>query len=57
MYIKITACALRENKKERIHVPSDLDRVQALSVAIYAAHPVIWDRIMTLMDNKDLRIN
>ena len=51
---KITACALRENRKERI--PSSLERIQSFSVAIYAGHPDIWARIITLMDNKDLKI-
>ena len=53
-HTKITACALRENRKERI--PSSLERIQSFSVAIYAGHPDIWARIITLMDNKDLRI-
>ena len=52
---KITACALRENKKERI--PSNLARIQTFAAAIYAGHPEIWTRIMTLMDDKDLKLD
>ena len=54
-HTKITACALRENRKERI--PSNLERIQSFSVAIYAAHPATWERLLTLMDNKDIKID
>ena len=54
-HTKIVSCATREGKKDRI--PNELSRIQSLSVAIYAAHPGIWNRILNLMDDKDYKID
>ena len=54
-YLKISSCALQQNQKDRI--PDDYERIRTLSVAIYAFHPAVHERLLTLIDNRALNID
>ena len=53
-YLKISSCALQQNQKDRI--PDDYERIQTLLVAIYASYSAIYERMLTLIDNRELNI-
>ena len=54
-HIKISSCALQQNQQDRI--PDAYARICTLMVAIHAAHPAIYHRLTTLIDNRDLNID